>query len=279
MKHLLTIIIFLFVSCSNQQIDEKIYIADLRQRSMLLDELIDYQINKCEIYHGHLYDYNFYHDMQDKFLTFNKSINGNVRSLAGSKEIMIDNYFKEGDWLNRYCDSIKAHQKFFREKDLNRLEINLIERGKLESIKNDSVLFFTLTSSLKMQVNEIAKFAFDLGCGISEHLRKAYCHDFFIFQSYTKDGSKYSVTIKNNYLFSEVPKEVYSLSFKSLKKIDENDTIDIKTKVDMNWIKDLYKTNEFTLEKGKYLFITEFKFRMPMGTIKVAEIKFDFEIK
>lgn len=275
-------IIILFVvltACNNPDKNsiDSLYRADLRDKIKLLQDQLQRRLEDNKRYRG--YDIEFYVKTQETILELFQSVDNKVLTGADSKQKLISNYNKQVADLNKYCDDLRKNKKYFLADDLEKIRINKIDSNTILKIQDDSLLKLILLSDLKTQLNEISFHSHNFGCHMTSFFKNGNFHDFFIFQANSKDNRTFNVTIKNNFLTENLNKDYYNLSFKSISKINGTDTSNVDTKVVFKELKGSYKTNDFTLDKGKYNFNTELKFKKPDGTIKFGEMTFEFEIK
>ncbi|HTA63496.1 MAG TPA: hypothetical protein VK835_13615 [Bacteroidia bacterium] len=275
------IIGFIFViSCknySNQAEIEELYKTELQQKSTLLDRLMKQQVESQRFNH-YSYDLAFYPKITDRMNDLYQSVDKSIQVINNKREAIILNYDTEVSLLNKFCDSVRQFKKFYLRSDLEQIKINSLSKNKVESVKNDSLLYLMLTTNLKAELYRVALLNI-VGCNLGSNVFKAHYYDFFIVQASIKNGSIYNVTLKNSRFLNDVPKEGYDVNFKALKKINRNDTLTLSAPIKLTWVKDHYKSNDFLLEKGSYSFITELKFKNPLGDIKFTEMTFDFEIE
>lgn len=275
------IIIFILVltACNNPDKNsiDSLYRADLRDKIKLLHDQLQRRLEDNKRYRG--YDIEFYVKTQETILELFQSADNKILNGADSKQKLISNYEKQVADLNKYCDGLRKNKKYFLADDLEKIRINKIDSTTILKIQDDSLLKLILLSDLKTQLNEISFHSHNFGCHMTGFFKNGNFHDFFIFQANSKDNRTCNVTIKNNFLTENFNKDYYNLTFKSISKITGTDTSSVDTKIVLKELKDSYKTNDFTLDKGKYNFNTELKFKKPDGTIKFGEMTFEFEIK
>jgi len=273
------ILILLLTGCNNPDNNsvDSLYRADLRDKIDLLKEQLERRLDDNKRYMG--YDIEFYVQTQEAILALFESIDNKVLKGADSKQKLISNYTKQVADLNKYCDELRKNKKYFLADYLEKIRIKNIDSSSLLKIQDDSLLKLILISDLKTQLNKISFLSHSFGCHMTRFFKNGNFHDFFIFQANSKSHNICNITIKNNFLTEVMGTDYYNLSFKSIKKINATDTVDLNTKVVLTELKNSYKTNEFTLDKGKYNFNTELKFKRPDGTIKFGEMTFEFEIK
>lgn len=276
--HIIILTVFLTACNSPDKSSiDSLYRADLRDKIKLLQDQLQRRVEDNKRYRG--YDLEFYVKTQEAILELFKSVDNGVLNGADSKQKLISNYQKQVADLNKFCNALRKNKKYFHPNEVEKIKINKLDSTTLLKIQDDTLLKLILISDLKTQLNEISFQSHNFGCHMTTFFKNGNFHDFFIFQATSKDNNTCTVTIKNNYLTEVMGKEHYNLSFKSIKKINGEDTLDVNTKVVLNELKNSYKTNEFTLEKGTYNFNTELKLKKPDGTIKFGEMTFEFEIK
>ncbi len=275
----LTFSLAILISCLNHDDNTiiSLYQKDLTEKSKLLGELIKNRVYESHRYKG--YDLEFYSKNQDSIIKIFNTIENKVSLNAQSNRQLLKNYLEVLNQINIYCDTLKRHPKFFFHADLDKIRATAIDTNSLLKIKDTNFLKLLLITNLKTQLNDISFLSQNFGCHMATYFKNGNFHDFFILQANSKTQNICNITIKNNFLSEIMDNKHYTLSFKSIKKILNDDSILVREKVNLKKYDGVYKTNNFTLEKGKYVFTTGIHFENPNGKIKVGEMIFDFNIE
>lgn len=103
--------------------------------------------------------------------------------------------------------------------------------------------------------------------------------DFMIIQNHSINEKSYFISVQNNFLYRQGLEEYHIISFKSLQKINQKDTLPLHVPITFSEKNKVYKTNAIPYEKGNYLLTLNLNYELPSGAIKIHEMKFEYELK
>lgn len=275
------IIFFLLNACrfSDTSINiENLYIKDLYEKKEILKYEIMSRVAKQKKYKG--YDLDFYTDVQQRILDYFIMTENTLFNNAKTRTDIFIRYKKYGLLINNYLDSVRTHcKKYFLKDDLNSMRIDYIDSVSVFQVNSDSLFKLLLLSDLTTQLNEISYLSTGYGCKLNVYIENGNFYDFFITQTYIGKNYSCKVMIKNNFINQNIDPDKLDISLKSLNKISGNDTIKMNTNIQFVRNKNKYVSNDFLLNKGKYVMTLEVRFYFYDDGLKVGEINYDFEIK